>query len=390
VNGATNPNPDTYTILDTPVWLGALTDRRGYTFTGWYADSAYRTKVTQIESGGTGHRTYWAKWGDGDNPDEPDVYTITYHNVNNATNPNPATYTILNTLDAPLPLRGLTDRAGYTFTGWYADPGYTVLVTGIERDGIGDRDYWAKWGDGGPDNPNKPDRYTIAYYNVTDEEHANPKTYTIIDTPRSLKAPARAGYTFEGWYADSAYTAPVTRIETGGTGNRTYWAKWKSGADTYTITYHNVNGAANPNPATYTILSTHDAPLPLQGLTGRAGYTFTGWYADPGYTEKVTEIEMGGTGDRDYWAKWGDGESDNPNKPDRYTITYYNVEGTNPNPTTYTIIDTPVSLKSPTSMPANVIFGGWYADPDYRGEPVTKIAEGSTGNRSYWALIAME
>ncbi|MDR1156878.1 MAG: InlB B-repeat-containing protein, partial [Oscillospiraceae bacterium] len=387
VNGATNPNPATYTILDTKdsgLALRDLTDRLGYTFTGWYTDDTYTVKVTGIEVDGVGSREFWAKWGDGPGPDEPNTYNIIYHNVQGVTNQNPATYTILNTEADGLALQGLTGRPGYTFTGWYADAGYTVLVTKIEKNGTEDRDYWAKWGDGGPDNPNKPDTYTITYQNVNGAVNSNPAVYTIIDTPVVLKAPVRTGYTFEGWYADSAYTTPVTRIDEGSTGSRTFWAKWKNDADVYAITYHNVQGAYNPNPATYTILYT---PLSLNGLIGRPGYTFDGWYADPGYTVRVTAIEAGGTVDRDYWAKWGDGGPDNPNKPDRYTITYHMANGmTNPNPTTYTIIDTPVSLRAPGSLPAGYQFAGWYADAYYT-VPVTRIEEGTTGDRTYWARI---
>jgi uncharacterized repeat protein (TIGR02543 family) len=387
VDDATNPseNPNSYTILDTPIWLKNPI-RHGYTFSGWYAYDEEEEDFVQtwgVEEGGVGDRVFRAKWGDGDDWDTPNTYTITYHNVNVTTNPNQATYTILDTKDEGLALQGLTGRAGYTFTGWYADAGYTTLVTGIEINGLEDRDYWAKWGDGGPDNPNKPDTYTITYQNLNGATNPNPATYTIIDTPRTLRAPTRAGYTFEGWYADAAHTTPVTRID--GTGNRIFWARWGSDADTYEIIYHNVNGATNPNPTSYNIHDTEGAGLALQGLTGRAGYTFTGWYADPDYTIPVTNLEPGLLEVRDYWAKWGDGGSDNPNKPDKYTITYHVLEMAYTS--TYTIIDTPLTLKPPT-LPGDMAFGGWFIDSNY-SEEIKRLAEGTTGNLEFWAVIAM-
>ncbi|MDR2671320.1 MAG: InlB B-repeat-containing protein, partial [Oscillospiraceae bacterium] len=313
--------------------------------------------------------------------DRPVEYEIVYHNVNGVPNPNPASYTVL---DTPAALQGLTGRPGYTFTGWYADAGYTVKVTGIEAGGLEDRDYWAKWGDGGSDTPNKPDVYTITYQNLNGAANPNPTSYTIIDTPRSLKPLVLAGYTFEGWYADGAYTTPAAKIEAGGTGHRTLWAKW-SGADVYTITYHNAQGAPNPNPTSYTISS---APLVLSDLKGRPGYTFDGWYADPGYTVRVSSIEAGGTDDRDYWAKWGDGGPDNPNKPDVYTITYHMLSGDPVSPTlnpgTYTIIDTPIRLKAPA---LNGYAGfDWY---DAKGVRVTRIAEGTTGDLEFWGDFSL-
>jgi uncharacterized repeat protein (TIGR02543 family) len=314
--------------------------------------------------------------------DTPIACDITYHNVNGAANPNPATYTLLDTVGTGLALQGLTGRPGYTFTGWYADPDYTVPVTGIEPNALEDRDYWAKWGDGGPDNPDKPDTYTITYQNLNGATNPNPATYTIINTPLVLRTPVRAGYAFGGWYADAAYTTPVQRIDADGTGHRVFWARWV-GASTYAITYHNVNGATNPNPTSYTVLDTAGTGLALQALTGRPGYTFAGWYADAAYTIPVTGIEPDGLEERDYWAKWGDGGPDNPNKPDKYTITYHGAGGApNPNPTTYTIIDTPITLK-PT---ADAYFVGWYADSN-RTIPVRRVAEGTTGNLEFWALV---
>ncbi|MBR5970249.1 MAG: InlB B-repeat-containing protein, partial [Lachnospiraceae bacterium] len=85
------------------------------------------------------------------------------------------------------------------------------------------------------------------------------------------------------------------------TGDKTFYAKWT--ADTYNISYQNVNGASNSNPATYTIA---DTPLTLADLTGGpTGYTFDGWYDDATFSgTPITAIPAGSTGNKTFYAKW--------------------------------------------------------------------------------------
>ena len=69
----------------------------------------------------------------------------------------------------------------------------------------------------------------------------------------------------------------------------------------YSITYNGVEGATNPNPASYTIESeaiTLDTPT-------KDGYTFAGWFDNAEFTgSAVTTITAGSTGDKTFWAKW--------------------------------------------------------------------------------------
>ena len=73
---------------------------------------------------------------------------------------------------------------------------------------------------------------------------------TTITAPA---APAREGYTFEGWYSDVTLQTEVKTLPANMPGSSiTYYAKWTPVE--YSITYNGVEGA-NPvsNPATYTI-----------------------------------------------------------------------------------------------------------------------------------------
>ena len=190
--------------------------RNGYVFSGWYS----------AETGGTlyswpctvnGNVTMHAQW-------TAITYTLTY-NLNGGTNnsTNPVNYTIENaaiTLAAPT-------RAGYSFGGWYDNGTFTgTAVTEIPANSTGDKTFHARW---------TATNYTITYnLNGGTNNAANPAAYTIESAAITLADPARSGYSFGGWYSDAAFTAAVTGIPSGSTGDKTFYAKWT--AESYTIT----------------------------------------------------------------------------------------------------------------------------------------------------------
>ena len=74
LNGGTNSsaNPSTYTSeTDTIILQDAIKD--GYRFGGWYRDTSYLTRVTQIVKGSAGNITLYAKWISESGSDLPTV-----------------------------------------------------------------------------------------------------------------------------------------------------------------------------------------------------------------------------------------------------------------------------------------------------------------------------
>ena len=67
----------------------------------------------------------------------------------------------------------------------------------------------------------------------------------------------------------------------------------------YTITYNNVNGATNSNPATYTV----DQAVTLIDAY-KSDEAFAGWYSEPEFNNRITEIPRGTTGEIALYAKW--------------------------------------------------------------------------------------
>ena len=55
---------------------------------------------------------------------------------------------------------------------------------------------------------------------------ANPASYYPLPTATALQDPVKAGYTFDGWYKDAAFTSKITEIPKGHVGNMTLYAKW--------------------------------------------------------------------------------------------------------------------------------------------------------------------
>ena len=285
------------------------------------------------------------------------VYDINYNlkgGKNN--NANPRTYV---PEDAEIILQAPTKK-GYTFGGWYDENNKKIVK--IPRGSKHNYMLTAKW---------SKDTYTITYkLNGGTNNSKNKATYTVLSSTITLKNPTKKGYTFAGWFTDKAMTRKATPIEKGSTGNRTFYAKWIK--NKYTITY-NLNGGKNKsdNPKTYTVSS---KTIKLKTPT-KKGYKFEGWYSNEKMTKKVTEIAKGSTGNVTLYAKW---------KLIEYTITYKLNGGKNnsDNPAKYSQLTATIKLKNPTKT--GYKFGGWFSDKAMT-QKVTKIAKGSTGNRTLYA-----
>ena len=284
-----NENPTTYTITTETISLKNPT-RTGYTFEGWYNDANFTEKVTSIKTGSSGNQILYAKWS-------VSKYSIAF-NGNGATSGSMPTQSNYNYGSSYTLNANVFQRTGYTFNGWntkadgsgtaYADK---ATVSNLASNNESSVTLYAQW---------KVNSYSITYYlNGGVNSNENPGTYAMTTETITLKDPARTGYTFGGWYSNTNYTVKVTVINAGSTGNRVLYAKWIP--VTYSITYK-LNGGTNSsmNPSGYNVTT---ATIELQNPT-KEGYTFKGWYRDKEYTQKVTKIKKGSTGNKTFYAKW--------------------------------------------------------------------------------------
>ena len=115
-------------------------------------------------------------------------------------------------------------------------------------------------------------------------------------------------------------------------------------------------------------------PLPIPS---KQCYTFEGWYENPDFSgAPVDKILYTDKGDRKFYAKWKENE--------KHNIKFDVDGGKNPEDTKGTFTEGE-DTKLPIPKKDGFIFDGWYTDPDFKGDPVTKIDPNATGDLKYYA-----
>ncbi len=352
LDGETHSNPATYNIETTTIILSAPSERTGYEFTGWFTQSVGGTEVTEIALGSTGNKTYYAQFS-------PVDYSITYNNLNGASNSNQVTYNIeTETFNLVNP----GTRLGYTFAGWFDAAVGGNQVTKVEVGTTEDIVLYARW---------NVVTYNLTYNNLQGASNSNPTTYNIESATINLADPGtRTGYTFAGWFNAEVGGDEVTEIVVGSTGNKILYARWN--VVTYDLTYENLQGTTHGNPATYNI---ETATINLADPSARLGYTFVGWFDELAGGTEVESIVLGSTEDMTLYARWS---------PISYGITYNNLQGTtHSNPANYTIESATITLTDPTAR-TGYNFVGWFTQLS-GGTEVESIVLGTTGAIAVYA-----
>ena len=273
----TQYNPGVAATLPTPV-------KAGYTFGGWYTNSTFEgDAVTEVATTETEDLTFYSKW-------TVTVYSIVYMDGDTAIEGlEPTTYTIEESVKLPT-----TEKTYYTFDGWYDNADFEGdAVTEIALGTTGAKTFYAKW---------TAISYNIVYMDGETTLDLTPATYTVEDAV-TLPTHVKTGYDFGGWYTNSVFEGEaVTEIALGSTEDKTFYAKWT--ATVYTITYMDGNTPIEGLvPTSYTI----EAAATLPATAEKSGYGFYGWFDNAATTgDEVTEIPAGTTGDKVFYAKWGD------------------------------------------------------------------------------------
>jgi uncharacterized repeat protein (TIGR02543 family) len=262
-------------------------------------------------------------------------------------------------------------RIGYTFQGWAISETATnaTYQPGDAYETDQSVELYAVW---------KANTYKVAFdkNGGTGSMSAMTCTYGKSATLTANKF-TRSGYKFTGWntkangsgksYANKASIKNLTTVS----GKKiTLYAQWAKG---YKVTY-NANGG-KVSTASKTV---------YQGLTygtlatpTRKGYTFSGWYTAASGGSKVTaSTKMTKGKNHTLYAHWS---------KTKYKISYVLNGGKNSssNPASYTITTATITLKNPTRK--GYTFGGWYTKSNFSGSKVTKVAKGSTGNKTLYA-----
>jgi len=111
-----------------------------------------------------------------------------------------------------------TPNAGYVLEGWCFDAELTDEVSATDIVKIEDNaKIYAK---------HVPIVYDITYDLDGGENGDNPATYTVVTPTIALADATKEGFTFDGWFSESAFTNAVTEIALGSTGAVTLYAKF--------------------------------------------------------------------------------------------------------------------------------------------------------------------
>ncbi|MCK5732470.1 MAG: InlB B-repeat-containing protein, partial [Tenericutes bacterium] len=207
--------------------FNVVPERLGYTFSGWYLEATFDTQYS-VSTFPTDSITLYAKW-------TANNYYIFL--IRNGGVGDEYIYQGYETVvDTPI-----VTKTGYVFENWYSDLGFTQLYT-FSTMQLGNLQVYAKW---------VLEEYVIDYeLNGGSNDSANPSTYNLFSNSINLADASRVGYTFEGWYLDSAMTGlPVTSIANGSTGGITIYAKWV--INEYTISFYEVTDSTTSITAGY-------------------------------------------------------------------------------------------------------------------------------------------
>ena len=401
LDGGTNDanNPADYTVETATITL-AEASKDGYTFEGWYSEAAFTNQVTEIATGSTEPKEFFAKFSDAI------TYDITYtlDGGTNAAN-NPTDYTVET---ATITLEDAS-KDGYTFGGWYSDAAFTTdnEVTEIATGSTGHKEFFAKFSDA--------ITYDIAYtLDGGTNDANNPANYTIETDPITLADATKVGYTFAGWYSEDVFTNQVTEITTGSTGDISLYAKY---SDEYTLQLSDVI-FSNGEITDYTNATEKNIIIP----DNFDGVAVTSIGEDAFQNNQLTQVSIpssvtsigknafsDNTGltsfnlPADYQGSsysWSNGkksgdeitdfalsyelDEDSKGNAVNFTITYTLDGGTNDanNPADYTVETATITLADATKD--GYTFEGWYSEAAFTNQ-VTEIATGSTGNKEFFA-----
>lgn len=213
----------------------------------------------------------------------------------------------------------------------------------------------------------------------------------------------RNGYSFIGWYdkddinseiagmyltsGDTSQTdnaglniSPVTEIEKGTHSDKVYYAMWR--IRTYSISYNLDNGAWIEGfvpPDTFSIKE--EIPLPQSDKLFKEGFDFGGWYDNADYSgTNLSCISKNTAENKQLYAKW---------IPKQYNITFClnggewkEGQAINNN---YTIEQEIILPDANVIIKSGYGFAGWYDNPYFAGEVITKISKGATSEKIFYA-----
>ncbi len=325
----------TITVGDNGYELTAIPVKDGNVFTGW-------TATTDSE----GNVTLTATWAADENDDDiPDKYqkTVTFEVENGTLKDNVATTAVATLVDA---------------NGKWSETGSGKVTVPADGDITPDTGYtigtWSKTVEDGKVTINASDSNTLTHtcvktkHTITYKSDKDGATETVPEIPYGTK------YYVDG--IEKNLTGDTTLPEpTPKPGYEKAYYTYENDNGThkfttvscdpinYTITYYPDNGTHSNTISTYTVETDTFQITDAE----KQGYAFDGWYKESSFTNKVTEVLKGSTGDLNLYAKF----VANANK-----VEYPKYDPDNPKETPET---TTTGITSGNTVTADLNGGAW-------------------------------
>lgn len=186
--------------------------------------------------------------------------------------------TIQISYNEPIEALPVPTRVGYRFTDWYDNAGFygePVRVADIWNTMEDSATLYAKW---------TAVEYYVDYRCTGGGFEGETDRYYTCEAGYTFANPVRAGYTFEGWYYDEAYTQIAgIRIPIGTIGDKTVYAKWSE--NEYSVLFDLNDDSQSPallEGGNNTVL--FDSDDFSFHVPERSGYRFNGWETPDGKT----------------------------------------------------------------------------------------------------------
>jgi len=268
------------------------TTRDGYTLSGWSATSTGSVITFPYTHGQTANFSLYAIWS-------ANALIVTYNSKGGSAVSNGSVNTGSNISASPT----APTKSGYTFSGWSATDGGSVITFPYTHGQTAGFTLYAIW---------SANALTVTY----DAQGGSAVTSGSVNTGASIStaptSPTRSGYTLSGWSTTSTGSVVVFPYAHGQTASFTLYAIWS--ANGLTVTYDSKGGSAVSNGSVNSGASISTGPI----TPTKAGYTFTGWSATDGGSVVTFPYAHGQTASFTLYAIWS---------ANALTVTYNSQSG---------------------------------------------------------------
>jgi len=224
-------------------------ERTGYTFGGWYTDSNFQTRITEIVCANQKNYVLYAKW-------TANQYIVDLGEYGQ----------LLVTYDGMYANLPTPSKTGFTFLNWYYNDD-TIITNTTKVTVASNHTLKPKW---------QVNTYTVSFNANGGTGDTSVKRVEFGTSYGTLPSVGRTGYNFTGWYYNNSRIDANTIMTVAG--NHTLVAGWE--AKYCGITLDPDGGSVSTTYYKVEYSDGYDKPYATLGLPTptKTGHTFNGWH----------------------------------------------------------------------------------------------------------------